>query len=678
MRTSEVVTAVSSGAARRRAWTVLVGGVVVGGAVLAALLRYTGTASTTVLPGVTGPGPVTMWGLPAARLATQVAAVATVGLLLAAVLFSPRGQRGGLSVSAYRRVRAAAVAAAVWCLCTVALLALTLSDLLAVPVGRAVSVASVTSFAVSVPVGRALALSALVAAAVAVQCVLTWSRGGARVGLGLAVVAVVPPVFTGHAAAAANHQLAVSGLLLHVLPVTVWAGGLLALAVSHRVAVGELAVAVRRFSPLAGWCLAAVAVSGLLSAWVRLGGVAALTTSRYGHLVLLKSAALATIAVVGWWQRRRALPALAAGDRAVFRRLATVEVLLFGAALGVAVALSRSAPPPGGEEDAATALLGYPMPAPLSAGTLAGAWLPEPLLLTATVAAAGLYLSGVWRLHRRGDRWPPGRTAAFLAGCAVIVVATSSGIARYGPVLFSVHMVQHLLLTMIAPILLVLAGPVTLALRALPAAADAAWPGPREAVQAVLHSRPARLLSHPLVALALYVGSLYAMYFTGLYELALRSHAAHLAMLVHFLAVGCLFFWVVIGIDPAPRRPPHPLRMLLVAVSMVLHAIFGVALMQSGTPLAADWFTELDRPWGPGPLAEQRTAGGIAWSFGEAPALLVVLALLVQWAHADEREARRRDRAIDRAEAEGREDAELAAYNAMLAELAARDAGRRQ
>jgi putative copper resistance protein D len=176
-----------------------------------------------------------------------------------------------------------------------------------------------------------------------------------------------------------------------------------------------------------------------------------------------------------------------------------------------------------------------------------------------------------------------------------------------------------------------------------------------------------------VVALALYVVSLYMLYFTGLYELAVRSHAAHLAMIAHFLGVGYLFFWTVIGIDPAPRRVPYPLKAILVLISMVLHAFLGVALMQSATLLAADWWTALARPWGPTPLQDQRDAGGIAWSFGELPTVIVLGALMVQWIRADQREARRRDRVADRAAAEGREDDELAAYNRLLADLAERD-----
>ena len=596
--------------------------------------------------------------------------MATIGLLLAAVVLSPRADGGRLTPIGYRRLRAARWTALGWSLCAVAQLVLTLSDLLGRPVGRAVSARSLVTFATSVDLGRALAMSTGLAALVFLVSAVSLRPRGATVALAAALAAVVPPIFTGHAASADNHQLAVSGLLLHVVPVTLWAGGLLALVVT-----GEARDrAVRRFSVIAAWCLAAVTASGLLSALVRLPSPVDLLGTRYGQIVLVKAALLLAAAAAGWWHRRASLPALKAGDRRVFVRVAAVEILVFAAAIGAAVALSRTAAPAGDDsDDLATSLLGFPMPPPLSIGTIVTAWLPDPLVFGAVTVSACLYIAGVVRLRRRGDRWPAGRTVAFLAGCAVIAVATASGLARYAPVLFSAHMVEHLLLAMVAPVLLVLGGPVTLALRALPATADAAWPGPREWLLGTVHCGPARFLTQPLVALSVYVASMYAFYFTDLFELTLRSHAAHLAMIGHFLLAGYLFFWVVVGVDPAPRpRPAPPARMVLIVVSMALHAFLGLAIMQSAALLAGGWFTALPRPWGPSPATDQYTAGGIAWSFGELPTVLVLGAVFVQWIRADQREQRRIDRAADRAAAEGVEDAHDA-YNAWLARVAEND-----
>ncbi|MBO3736568.1 cytochrome c oxidase assembly protein [Actinoplanes flavus] len=652
----------------------LAAAVMVAFGLLALLLRYGGGAGGEPIVGLPDPG-LTAWLLPAARLGGQLAAVTTIGMLLAAAVLSPRNE-GRLSAVAYRRIRVARWSALVWSLCCGATVCLTLSDIVGLPVSQIVSARALANFVTSVPLGQAMAVTGLLALAAGVTCFVTVSVGGTVTALCIAVGALVPALFTGHAAAGGNHQVAISALVLHVVPVVVWAGGLLALLLTPRTRGTVLAVAVRRFSVIATWCLAAVAVSGLVSAAVRIPQLGLWWGTPYGQIALVKAQLLVALAVLGWMQRRAAIPALRAGDRRRFALVAAGEVLVFAAAMGAAAALSRTPPAvisDESDETPAQALLGFAMPEPISFARVAGDWLPEPLYLSAALVATGLYLAGVVRLRRRGDAWPVHRIVVLLAGCGLLIVATSSGIARYAPVLFSVHMGQHLVLNMVVPILLVLAAPVTLALRALRPAGDPAWPGPREWLQALLHSRALGLLSHPLVALALYAGSLYVMYFSGLYELALRSHAAHLAMVGHFLLTGYLFFSAVIGVDPSPRRTPYPLRMVLVFAAMVLHAFLGVALMLSNTPLAAEWFASLDRPWGPSPLADLRLGGGMAWSFGEVPMAIVLAALLRQWMTADEREARRRDRVADRAEAQGQEDAELAAYNAMLAGLAARD-----
>jgi putative copper resistance protein D len=271
----------------------------------------------------------------------------------------------------------------------------------------------------------------------------------------------------------------------------------------------------------------------------------------------------------------------------------------------------------------------------------------------------------VRRLHRRGDRWVTGRTVAWLAGCAALLLATSSGLGRYGPAMFSVHMGQHMILGMLVPILLVLGAPVTLALRALPPAGRTRPPGPREWLLAAVHSPVARLLTHPLVALVLFVGSYYALYFSALFPAALPEHWAHKLMNLHFLLVGALFFWPIVGVDPASRRLPPAARMGLVFASVPFHAFFGVAVMSGNTALGGDYYRSLALPWVPDVLADQRLGGGLAWAAGEIPLLIVVIALLIQWSRQDERSARRADR-----QADVHGDADLDAYNAMLHRLA--------
>ncbi|WP_406312541.1 cytochrome c oxidase assembly protein [Streptomyces sp. NBC_00114] len=296
------------------------------------------------------------------------------------------------------------------------------------------------------------------------------------------------------------------------------------------------------------------------------------------------------------------------------------------------------------------------------------AWHPQPLPVEplACLLALAAYGLGVWRLRRRGDRWPIARTLWWTAGVLTVAAVTCTGVGGYGMELFSVHMVQHMVLSMLSPILLLLGAPITLALRALPTAARGRT-GPRELLTRFLHSRAARVFSSPLFTLPLFIASLYGLYFTPLFDLLMGSWLSHEWMLAHFLVTGLLFFWPILGVDPAPRRTSHLLRMLELFIGMPFHAFFGIAVMMS-TTLIATFFAHPPTTWHLTPLADQNTGGGIAWAFSEIPTLLVLMAVLVQWAGSDRRTAARTDRQADRDH-----DAELAAYNAYLARLAARD-----
>nr|WP_221383102.1 cytochrome c oxidase assembly protein [Actinoplanes polyasparticus] len=595
------------------------GGALAATAVSVLLLRYGGAIDTRTLPGLPNPGMVTVWGLPVARLGSRLFAVATVGLLLAAALLSPR-EGGRLSVSAYRRLRASLWTGLGWTVCALTQAAFTLADLLGRPV-QELTVSAAASFVRDVPLGRALLTEAALAFLAVMIARLALRPDTAWIALATAVAALVPPVFTGHAASASNHQAAVSALLIHVIAVTLWAGGLLALLLSARVPNPQLTMAVRRFSTVATGCITLVAASGLVSALVRLPNAGTLFLSSYGQIVLLKVVLLLVLAGIGAWQRR----AIAPLDRNRFHRLAGAEVVLFALTVGVSVALSRTPSPAGeAEETAATSLLGFPMPPPITTGHLLTDWLPDPLIIALAIGAAAAYVVGFLRLRRRGASWPAGRMVAFLAGCAVLVVATGSGVARYAPLLISVHVLQHLALLMVAPLLLVVGAPASLVLRAWSPAADPSWPGPRELVQAVVRSRRLAMLSQPNVVLVLFAGSTFALYVTGLYDLVLRSHAAHLVMVAVLTGTGCLFFRAVLSARPLPRS----VRIGLIGTATALYIVFGVALTQYGQALAADWHTALARPWGPTPEADQRTAGWLA--LAAAVPLLAALALVLR------------------------------------------------
>ncbi|MFE7359378.1 cytochrome c oxidase assembly protein [Streptomyces sp. NPDC057543] len=289
----------------------------------------------------------------------------------------------------------------------------------------------------------------------------------------------------------------------------------------------------------------------------------------------------------------------------------------------------------------------------------------DPFFLIGCVLAIGLYGYAVLRLRRRGDDWPAGRIVFFVVGVLSIALVMCTKLNDYGMVMFSVHMVQHMVISMLSPILLLLGAPVTLALRALPVAGRGRT-GPRELLLMLLHSRYMKIITHPVFTIPLFIASLYALYFTPLFDFLMGSKTGHIAMMVHFLAVGLVFFWPIMGVDPGPHRPGYVMRMLELFAGMPFHAFFGIALMMATTPMV-ETYKNPPASLGIDALSDQNWAGGIAWAFSEIPSVLVLIALVFQWYRSEQRTAKRSDRAADR---DG--DQELQAYNAYLASLQAR------
>lgn len=291
-------------------------------------------------------------------------------------------------------------------------------------------------------------------------------------------------------------------------------------------------------------------------------------------------------------------------------------------------------------------------------------WHPQPIPVFPTGCGVALlaYAIGVARLQRRSTHWSVGRSIAFLAGLCSILAVTGTGIGGYGMRLFSMHMIQHMVLSMLAPVLLLLGAPVTLALRAI-RPAPRGRRGPRELLLRVVHSRLAWALTSPLAGLPLFIASLYGLYFTPIFDVLMSTWLGHTVMLAHFLGIGLLFFYPILAVDPAPHRVSHPIRMGGMLLGVPFHAFFGIALMMS-PQLVAGFFAHPPTGWGVTPIDDQSTAGGIAWAFTEIPTVLVLLVVFIDWWRSDQRQARREDRAADR---DG--DARLVAYNDYLRQL---------
>lgn len=439
-----------------------VGGVVGLGIVVAVLVAGGLTALTGARPsaslGLPDPGTLTTVGLPAVRAAAESFMVLTIGAALLAAFLAPPQRSGHLDAAGCRSLRIASWPAAGWVAASVLLVPLSAADALGRPVGDVLDLGLLVNLVPELATATSWALTAVVAVVVLVGCrtVLTW--GWSTVLFGMALLGPLPVALTGHSSAGGSHDIATDSLVLHVLAASVWVGGLLAVLALAAARGSDrrtaLATAVPRFSKLALVCWLVLAVTGVVNALVSIP-VGNMLGSTYGALILAKVAALLLLGVIGAALRRSAVDGAARGEPRSLLRLGGVEVLLMLATIGLAVALGRSAPPDAGAVPSRiAAAIGYDLDGPPTLQRLAFDGRFDLIFGSAAVVMAVLYAAGVRRMRRRGDAWATGRTVSWMAGCAMLLVATSSGIGTYSPAMFSVHMGEHMILAMLVPILL--------------------------------------------------------------------------------------------------------------------------------------------------------------------------------------------------------------------------------
>ncbi|KAA9395371.1 copper resistance protein CopD [Kocuria coralli] len=687
---------------------------------LLALAVALGFSGASAPQQVADPGPLVRWGLPVSETIRNVALIATIGSLLVAVGVVPsaagtRNGRSRVSKEADARehplfarvLQLAGAAAVVWTVAAAVVVVFTYAEVSGVRLSpSAAYTQQLISFLTDIPTGQALGVEVIVAAVVTTLVFGVRSLLGLLLTTALSCVALVAMALSGHSAGGDDHMGAVNSLGLHLLGVSAWMGGLIALAWlspllardrstarlpigtrarrksgSVRAAEGKevplTAVVLNRFSHLALWCFVLVLASGVINAAVRIGSPSQLL-SPYGTLVIVKLVLTLALGVAGYVHRRAVIPALIAdrmsGKRAVWQ-IVFGELLLMGALVGVAVALGNSAPPVPEDlsPDASPAriLTFYELPPEPTWASAITQWRPD-WLWVAVIALFGLsYGWALWKVGRTGGRWPVLRAISWYIGLILLFLATSGPVAVYARVLFSWHMVEHMSLTMIVPVFLVLGSPVTLLLRALEPRRDGTR-GPREWILRLVHSTWGKVVTHPIFAAVNFAGSIVLFYFTPLLGLTLRTHVGHEFMMAHFLFTGYMFALVLVGQDPIPYRPPHFMRLVMLIATMVYHAFVGVAIMGMDVLLEASWFGNMGRDWGLTAIEDQQRGGALMWGIGELPTAILAVVVAVQWAIAGGRENRRVDREADRTD-----DAELRAYNEMMERLADEDTGRR-
>lgn len=590
----------------------------------------------------------------------QLTGVLSIGLLLT-LGFLETDVRGAVSnFKLAKKVKSTLLA---WIITILIFILIQIAYLLEQPISASFDLTVIRSYLTQTSIGKSYLVQLL---GVSIVLLIPLKKVlSTYISLIIALIAITAPIFQSHGTSSSHHGLAIGALVIHVIALSFWVGGLFGLT---QLSKAQKLIALPRFSELALWSAITVVITGAATAWTRLDSISS-WQSKYGAITILKIFLALTLIGFGALHRRWIIKS----DFPSIFRLISGEIVIMFVTVFVGSWLSTVAPPTR-EVKSSQALLitGIQMPPAPTFSNILLAYDADGLMLGLLIIAVALYIKGVVILRKRGDTWPVGRTIAFALGISMVDFATSGGLGVYSHFAFSNHMMAHMFLGMIAPIGIVLGAPITLALRTLPQARNKDERGVRGSFIALLHSKPALVMTNPVVALAIFDGSLFTLYFTPLFGNLMQGHSGHFFMSTHFLLAGILFFQTIIGVDPAPRKVPHLVKIIIIFAAMSIHAFFSIAIMSATTLIDNGYFVLLERPWATDLLADQKLGGAIGWAMGEIPILLALIATFLQWLREDKKEAGRIDRAADRAAATG-EDDDLAQYNRYLAQLNQRD-----
>ena len=590
----------------------------------------------------------------------QLTGVLSIGLLLT-LGFLETDVRGAVSnFKLAKKVKSTLLA---WIITILIFILIQIAYLLEQPISASFDLTVIRSYLTQTSIGKSYLVQLL---GVSIVLLIPLKKVlSTYISLIIALIAITAPIFQSHGTSSSHHGLAIGALVIHVIALSFWVGGLFGLTQLNK---GQKLIALPRFSELALWSAITVVITGAATAWTRLDSISS-WQSKYGAITILKIFLALTLIGFGALHRRWIIKS----DFPSIFRLISGEIVIMFVTVFVGSWLSTVAPPTR-EVKSSQALLitGIQMPPAPTFSNILLAYDADGLMLGLLIIAVALYIKGVVILRKRGDTWPVGRTIAFALGISMVDFATSGGLGVYSHFAFSNHMMAHMFLGMIAPIGIVLGAPITLALRTLPQARNKDERGVRGSFIALLHSKPALVMTNPVVALAIFDGSLFTLYFTPLFGNLMQGHSGHFFMSTHFLLAGILFFQTIIGVDPAPRKVPHLVKIIIIFAAMSIHAFFSIAIMSATTLIDNGYFVLLERPWATDLLADQKLGGAIGWAMGEIPILLALIATFLQWLREDKKEAGRIDRAADRAAATG-EDDDLSQYNRYLAQLNQRD-----
>ena len=661
----------------RSSWPIYLLAVVVAGLVGGAI-GYSFLGDSLAALGIPDPGFATSFGLPFFRAVAWILAALSVGsFMFAAFYISPQANGpdntklglARLTVDGHLASRTGAVSAILFALVALLQVPMVMSDVSGTPLAETLSPDAIAAALEQIATSQVWLISAIIAGITGVAGFI-FTRWGAQPVLMLGALGMIVPLgMEGHAATGGAHDYGTNAYLWHLVFMVIWIGGLMALIAHGRRLGPGMQTAVRRYSAVALFAILAVAASGVVSALIRIQ-IGDLLTTRYGLIIFTKIVGTVLLALVGFAHRQATIPKLGKKPKA-FLQLAIGEIVLMAAVAGIAVTMGRTPPPPPLDPNLSPMQiqLGYELHMEPTFFNVFTVWRFDIMFSSIAVLLAIAYLFGLRSVKRQGKSWKLSHTLWWLAGCASLLVVTSSGIGMYMPATYSMHMTGHMLLSMVVPLLMALGSPLNLIMTVW----DPGKPGqatPHDWVYAFTESKFLRFITIPWVNLLQFLIVFYAMYMViPLYELAISEHAGHLLMNIAFLVSGYFYFWELLGPDRIPGRRPASIRLVWLVISMPVHLFLGIYLMQLNVVMGEEFYESLFLPWDPDLLADQKAGGGIGWAFGSFPLTFVFIMLAVEWRRdekvnerlTDERldeEGRRREERAERAERAAREQQE--------------------
>ncbi|MDY3127652.1 MAG: cytochrome c oxidase assembly protein, partial [Corynebacterium sp.] len=598
----------------RGSWLVFAACVLIAGLVAGVVSQFLLSDSLAVL-GIPNPGVFTTFGYPFLRATVWVLIALVVGSFATSAFFvSPvvpekdnsKLLAAPLTVDGFIASRTGAWAALLVAGIALVEAPLVMSDLTGSPVWAVLN-RDMFALAISqiVP-ARVWLITSLIAAVVALAGFLSRRWAAQPPLFFLAIALIIPTGIEGHSASGGDHDLGTNSLLWHLVFMTLWLGGLLGIIAHQRRLGPDLEIAVRRYSGIALAAAIVMVSSGIINAALRLQPADWVNTA-YGRITLAKLVLTVVLVGFGVWHRQATIPQLAARPQ-LFRWIATMEVFVLAATAGVAVTMGRTPPPPPRDPNLSSMqiLLGYNLEV---SPTWLNVWAMfrfDLMFGTLGLVLAAAYGYALYKNKQRGLDWSAWRTTWFMLGALSLTVIMSTGIGMYIPALYSMHMLGHMVLSMVIPLFLVLGAPLTLVMQAFEPG-QPGTPNLHDWVVAFVHSKTLRYLTHPVVNLLQFLVVFYALYLSfDFYHLAISEHTGHVLMNWAFLVSGYVYFWEVVGPDPLPHRRPTLIRLGVLFASMPIHLFMGVYLMQLNEILGVEYYQQLGLPWNPDLLADQR------------------------------------------------------------------------